>query len=242
MSNELYKAQAARLVKFLSEHHKFRLKQSTSLEAIAAIHGFRNWNTLVASASDVLRETSDAAIAETTAGAALPVGVQRDLASEGVENVALLDLFEPASPESLENMVAEGLLKSAEPNSHQMLSRYARYGWRKGNRLYLPELKVRDDIFDRFSEHLKQLVQRYPSSGRRSVTVGILKGFLDAGWLVTKVEDWEVAPEFALWNIRVGAFEWKNMIILDLPENANSALVIEESVLNIAVTGPLFAS
>jgi hypothetical protein len=242
MSNELYKAQAARLVKFLSEHHKFRLKQSTSLEAIAAIHGFRNWNTLIASASQVIGTTSDAAIAETTAGAALPLGVQRDLASEGVEKVALLDLSEPAYPESLEKMVAECLLKSAEPNSHQMLSAYARHGLRKGNRLYLPELKVRDDIFDRFSEHLKQLIQQYPRSGRRSVTAGILKGFLDAGWLVTKFEDWEVAPEFALWNIRTGAFEWKNMIILDLPENVSSALVVEESFLNIAVTGPLFAS
>lgn len=46
MSLESFKKQAGRLVAYLGEHHKLRLKYSGALEAIAAVHGVRNWATL----------------------------------------------------------------------------------------------------------------------------------------------------------------------------------------------------
>jgi hypothetical protein len=51
MTVELYKGQAARLSEHLSSVHKVRLKHASTLEAIAAIHNERDWNTLAAGAS-----------------------------------------------------------------------------------------------------------------------------------------------------------------------------------------------
>jgi hypothetical protein len=51
MSVENYKRQATRLSEHLSTVHKVRLKHASSLEAIAAIHERRDWNTLAASAA-----------------------------------------------------------------------------------------------------------------------------------------------------------------------------------------------
>lgn len=47
-ANTPYKAQAERLAAHFSSVHKFRLKHAASLEAIAAVHGARDWNTLCA--------------------------------------------------------------------------------------------------------------------------------------------------------------------------------------------------
>jgi hypothetical protein len=43
-----YKLQAERLAEHFSDVHRFRLKPSRALEAIAAVHGARDWNTLQA--------------------------------------------------------------------------------------------------------------------------------------------------------------------------------------------------
>jgi hypothetical protein len=51
MTVEVYKGQAARLAEHLSSVHKVRLKHAGTLEAIAAVHNERDWNTLVAGAS-----------------------------------------------------------------------------------------------------------------------------------------------------------------------------------------------
>jgi len=47
-ANTPYKAQAERLAAHFSSVHKFRLKHGASLEAVAAVHGARDWNTLSA--------------------------------------------------------------------------------------------------------------------------------------------------------------------------------------------------
>ena len=52
MTAEIYKKQAARLSEHLSSVHKVRLKHASSLEAIAALHDCRDWNTLCAKRED----------------------------------------------------------------------------------------------------------------------------------------------------------------------------------------------
>lgn len=42
----IYKQQAARLAEHLSAVHKFRLKHASALEAVASLHGAKDWNTL----------------------------------------------------------------------------------------------------------------------------------------------------------------------------------------------------
>jgi hypothetical protein len=70
MTNSVYKQQAARLAEHFSSVHKLRLKPARALEAIAAVHGHRDWNTLSASSPDGAqgtKSTTDASRA-TSAG------------------------------------------------------------------------------------------------------------------------------------------------------------------------------
>ena len=49
MSTPVFKAQASRLAQHLADKHGIKLKHASVLEAIAALHGARDWNTLSAS-------------------------------------------------------------------------------------------------------------------------------------------------------------------------------------------------
>lgn len=49
MSTPIFKAQATRLALHLADKHGIKLKHASVLEAIAALHGARDWNTLSAS-------------------------------------------------------------------------------------------------------------------------------------------------------------------------------------------------
>ena len=51
MSAETFKAQAERLAAHLANKHGIKLKSSSMLEAVAALHGARDWNTLVAAST-----------------------------------------------------------------------------------------------------------------------------------------------------------------------------------------------
>lgn len=51
MTVDAYKRQATRLADHLSSVHKVRLKNASALEAIAAVHNCRDWNTLCAEGS-----------------------------------------------------------------------------------------------------------------------------------------------------------------------------------------------
>lgn len=59
MTVDAYKRQASRLVDHLSSVHKVRLKNASALEAIAAVHNCRDWNTLCAQDSDSTRDSSE---------------------------------------------------------------------------------------------------------------------------------------------------------------------------------------
>jgi len=48
MSTDLFKAEATRLADHLAETHGIKLKHTSVLSAIAALHGARDWNTLIA--------------------------------------------------------------------------------------------------------------------------------------------------------------------------------------------------
>lgn len=55
MNTALYKAQAKRLAKHLADKHGVRLKHASVLEAISALHGAKDWNTLTSKQSSFWR-------------------------------------------------------------------------------------------------------------------------------------------------------------------------------------------
>ncbi|KWU19038.1 glyoxalase superfamily protein [Burkholderia cenocepacia] len=62
MSAITYKAQAERLASHLSSVHKVRLKHASALEAIAAVHAARDWNTLAAQQQQPAVAVGDVAV------------------------------------------------------------------------------------------------------------------------------------------------------------------------------------
>lgn len=86
MSEQL-KAQAARLADHLGTKHGIKLKHSAFLEAIAAIHGARNWQSLCAAPS----AGTEAFPAPTTSPAVLPPEANRFRASYLVGNHRLAE-------------------------------------------------------------------------------------------------------------------------------------------------------
>lgn len=58
MSKDLLKAQATRLAEHLSTKHGVKLKAASLLEAVASMHGARDWNTLIAGSSPLTAPTA----------------------------------------------------------------------------------------------------------------------------------------------------------------------------------------
>lgn len=74
MSTDLYKAEAQRLANHLADVHGVKLHHSSALNAVAALHGARNWNSLIAQAKPGLIQRAVAALCPSTSPAA-PEGV-----------------------------------------------------------------------------------------------------------------------------------------------------------------------
>lgn len=60
MSIESLKKQAARLAAYLGTNHRLNLKHASALEALAAVHGARNWQTLAAQSTSSAAGERDA--------------------------------------------------------------------------------------------------------------------------------------------------------------------------------------
>jgi hypothetical protein len=85
MNPETYKAQAARLAEHLAVTHGIKLKHHAVLNAIAAIHGARNWNTLQAAPAGSACETSRETTADLLAAWLRPTATNAVLQTRQVE-------------------------------------------------------------------------------------------------------------------------------------------------------------
>ena len=78
-----YKLQAERLREHLSSVHKIRLKASSCLEALAAIYGVRDWNTLRGSSQGTgSRELGDTTFSETGAIGVFPLAADKSFSGQ----------------------------------------------------------------------------------------------------------------------------------------------------------------
>jgi hypothetical protein len=271
MSNELYKAQAARLVKFLSEHHKFRLKQSTSLEAIAAMHGARDWNTLIARKPEKLTPVSVEAAGQATAAPAFDAWWTRWMPAtriqltlppkhlEGADTVSrlakrspndvetqLLTPVQPLSDEELHQVIANdvvSLVMNLGPYLNVNTSNITkRCGWRKGRRLYLLEIKFREYVTAHLAKNSQRVEEPHAGRGPKPITKSLLRSLAEKGWLVTEADGHHMNPEEALWNTQIGRYPFKGVIVVDLPGDMSALLEAQDTNCDVAITGPLFNS
>lgn len=261
MSTEILKAQAARLVKYLSEHHKFRLKQSSSLEAIAAIHGMRNWNTLInslpASSSTPSRPSEDPpatrvsgpTVSDIDAGLSLPS--HREAPGTPQEELNAWPQYKETVPvpsnvltpdafEALVTSSAEQLVNDVTPFLDDARFSPQRCGWRKGERLYLLEIRFREFVFAHFAESAQSALRTMPRQGLHTVTKAFLRAMEAKGWLVTEVGDDRVEVDKALWNLKIGALPWKGVIVLEMPASMSATVEVPDTRHEVMIEGPLF--
>jgi hypothetical protein len=250
MSTEDFKAQAARLVKYLSEQHKFRLKQSSSLEAIAAIHGMRNWNTLInclpSPATQI--EASPAIQHSVSNGAHGVPAPSQDIRPD--ESNAWPGFEEPVlvpsvlTPNAVDALVAdrmERLVHNVTPFLKDSTHFPQRCGWRKGNRLYLLEIRFREFIFAHFADSTRSSLRETPRHGLHSVTQAFLRALNTRGWLVTEEGGREVATvEKALWNLKIGTLPWKGVIVLEMPTSMSHSVEVPDTRHEVSFEGPLY--
>ena len=250
MSTENFKAQAARLVKYLSEHHKFRLRQSSSLEAIAAIHGVRNWNTLINRPPSPASQTEASSAIQDSA----PNGALRAPApSQGVspdesnawpgfeEHVPVPPVLTPSTVDALVADRMERLVYNVTPFLKDSTHFPQRCGWRKGNRLYLLEIRFREFIFAHFADSAQSSLRETPRHGLHSVTQAFLRALNARGWLVTEEGGQEVATvEKALWNLKIGTLPWKGVIVLEMPTSMSHSVELPDTRHEVSFEGPLF--
>ncbi|MBC8737143.1 hypothetical protein F6X40_10020 [Paraburkholderia sp. UCT31] len=253
MSKELYKAQAARLVKFLAENHKFRLKHASSLEAIAALHGLRNWNTLIAEQSDASNLPAGMPAPSAPLGNGAPASPPLTNLEEGrcaLRSVAtragdITPAARPVPVEDAESAVWAEFMRALPEMAPFMADTskngMQKMGWRVGNRLYLLEIKFREWITGRLPPNVLASVAGTRVGALKPVTLALLKGFAERGWLVTQSDCYQVPLALALWNVQMGKLFWKGVVVIDLPADVSILLDCAETVYPVSITGPLFA-
>ena len=269
MSNELYKAQAARLVKYLSEHHKFRLKQSRSLEAIAAIHGMRNWNTLIAQTERRLPVQSDTEQRSVPPDAPTfdagwskwmpparghftlpPLQPDAVIGNVGAFNAGVdgavpesLTAVPPPTESDVYQLVKENLaaiLTNVGPHLNETPPVTHRCGWRKGRRLYLLEIRFREYVLAGFPQNVRQWSEQELKRGLRPITKILLRCLAEKGWLVTEETGQKRDAERAVWNTQIGDLPFKGVIVVEIPEDLANLADVADSRYAISITEPLF--
>jgi len=213
MSVSDYKIQAERLAKHLATKHGITLKHSSILEALAATHGCKDWNTLSGLAPGlVATEVVD------NEKSALPP-----------EQQLALDVF-------IRNLNQIGF-QDGLPNGLKAI------GWKVGNRIYVLEIKLRETLLAKLPSEVQDALALTAAAKRgfhHPFTINLMKAFDSKGWLVKESKGTEVVTREALWDIRAGKLPYRGVLILDIPVEYENLLPIKDSIYEIDVTGPLF--
>lgn len=230
MSKDYFKAQAAHLVKFLSDNHKIRLTHSRSLEAIAAIHGCRNWNTLLARKTRSDFPAEDFRPSQSVQdGSAAPVLLAPIAAQHGSLTLAPTHAdtaFAPQaaasalSPAELSNLVFETFVKNLGtlPIRTEHPASSLPVGWKRGSCLYLLEIKLREALLSRLPLAVqRQLTPTLPRRGPHPLSVCLYEALEKNEWLIRSLDIHHLRAELPLWNAVVGKYLFNGTIIVDVP-------------------------
>lgn len=146
----------------------------------------------------------------------------------------------------LPDVIFENFLKSLPLLSFQnrgLPKGVAAVAWKVGKRVYMIEIKLRETVMAKMPAEVRGALTPNPkdrSSKLQPFTVELLKSLDARGWLVKKVNDTKLETKEALWNIKAGKLEFKGIIIVEVPEEYLAQLPSDDSMYEIAVTGPLF--
>ncbi len=148
---------------------------------------------------------------------------------------------------SLPDLIYETFIKALPSLSFQnrgLPKGVAAVAWKFGNRVYLLEIKLRETVMAKLPAEVRAALTPNPKERPRvqPFSAELLKALDARGWLVKKANETRLEAKDALWNIRAGKLDFKGVIIIDVPEQYVPQLPASDSMYEVAVTGPLFAS
>lgn len=114
--------------------------------------------------------------------------------------------------------------------------------WKLGNRVFLLEIRVREQVTAKLPDQLRSLLTPAPKQRPRvqPFTVELLKAFAKRGWLVTEVNGTALPADEALWNVQAGKLEFKGVMLVTVPDEYMQQLPQQDSMYDLAITGPLY--
>ncbi|MNR71738.1 hypothetical protein D3C71_24160 [compost metagenome] len=197
MSLDNFKAQAHRLASFLSKSG-VPVKQSLAYEAVAASHGYRNWNTLHAVADKTETEVAE--------GVAQRARASHEL--EGLE-VPVWEAFEE-------------LLQKIPFASATKKPGIAPAAFRDGRHIFVLELRILEELRAVLTDgDGNRLGSDNPAVDRiihKSVALALVSAAKKKKWLHTRAQG-PLGPESDLWRIRHGRLDYPGVLVMRLPVN-----------------------
>lgn len=115
-------------------------------------------------------------------------------------------------------------------------------GWKVGTRIFLLEMHLRTTVMAKLDPDIRGALEG-AYAGRDSLakfTQELLKAFDSKGWLVKEHLKTKLEAKDALWIVQAGKFEFKGVIILDLPKDYLEVLPSKDSLYELSIKGPLF--
>jgi hypothetical protein len=116
--------------------------------------------------------------------------------------------------------------------------------WKHGRRIYLLEIKLRETIMPKLPADIRGALspERKGASRLQPFTVELLKALDEKGWLVRQHNNYTLNGTDAIWNIKAGKLEFKGVIVVDIPDEYKEQLPADDSMYEVTITGPLFAT
>lgn len=116
-------------------------------------------------------------------------------------------------------------------------------GWKVGTRVYLLEIKLRETIMAKLDPDIRGALEgAYKDRTKLATfTQELLKALDSKGWLIKEINKTKLEAKEALWTIKAGKFDYKGVIIIEIPQEYREVLPSKDSMYEITVQGPLFA-
>lgn len=115
-------------------------------------------------------------------------------------------------------------------------------GWKKGKRLFLLEIPVREKTMAKIDKDVAAaLGGAYREKSKLApFTAELLKGFDKRGWLFREHGMGKLGVQESMWKIQSGTHEFKGVIIIDIPDDILEVLPNQDTRYDIKIAGPHF--
>jgi hypothetical protein len=165
-------------------------------------------------------------------------------AAESTEKVATVAKARVLEKQELPAVALKGFLDALPslPFQDGLPKGVKAVGWKVGTRLFLLEIKLRETIMAKLDPDIRGALEGAFKDRTKlaTFTQEFLKALDSKGWLVKEHDKTKLEAKDALWVILAGKFDYKGVIIIDIPKEYAEVLPSKDSLYEITIKGPLF--